>query len=232
MRAMVSAARARSVRSPAATSAVKSSRKPPIPDRLLSARLAELDHVAVRIADPELRAAEVEVADAARVEQALHLRDALHLEREVRAARVDVDRHRLALDQVELRAAEVVPRARHAEIRPRCGRQPEEPLVERARAREVADAHGCMVEATDAQVAHVASTPSTRKVASGPCPSHEPIHAIQYLPARSPRIRASSTGSVTALARPRRRTSPASSATSGVFRRLRTQSRLAFSVAR
>src|SRR5207245_9843283 len=44
---------------------------------------AQLDHVAVGIADPELRAAEVEVRDAARVEHLPHPFDALHPQREV-----------------------------------------------------------------------------------------------------------------------------------------------------
>src|SRR5438067_1175337 len=100
MRAIASAARARSVRSPAATSAAKSSRRPLIADcSLIRARpgLAQLDHVAVGIADPELRAAEVEVRDAARVEHLPHPFDALHPQREVRIGRVDVLEHLLLL---------------------------------------------------------------------------------------------------------------------------------------
>src|SRR6266581_1626962 len=110
--------------------------------------------------------------------------------------------------------------------------QAEQALVERARAGEVRDADGSVIEAAHMDVAHVTSRSSTRKVASGPIRNHDPIQAIQYLRARRSRMRPSSTGSVTTRARPRTRSSPTSSATSGVLRRLRTQSRFAFRVAR
>src|SRR2546422_2684640 len=232
MRAIASAARARSVRSPAATSAAKSSR-PPMDCSLGGCpRLAELDHVAVGIADPELGAAEVEVGHTARVEGLSHQLDALHPEREVRIGRVDVLEHLPLLDEMELRAAQVVPGAGEAQVRARRHPQAEQALVERARAGEVRDADGSVIEAAHMDVAHVTSRSSTRKVASGPIRNHDPIQAIQYLRARRSRMRPSSTGSVTTRARPRTRSSPTSSATFGVLRRLRTQSRFAFRVAR
>src|SRR6266566_4391503 len=232
MRAIASAARARSVRSPAAASAAKSSRRPPICSLGGCPRLAELHHVAVGIADPELGAAEVEVRDAAHVERLPHPLDAVHPQREVRIAGVDVLEHLLLLDEMELRAAQVVPRAGKAEIRPRRQPQAEQALVEGARAGEVRDADGGVIEAAGMHVVHATSRSSTRKVASGPIPNHDPIHAIQYLRARRSRMRPSSTGSVTTLARPRTRRRPSASVTSGVLRTLRTQSRFAFRVAR
>src|SRR5206468_3974058 len=167
-------------------------------------RLAELDHVAVGIADPELGPPEVAVGDAARVERLPYPLDALHLQRDVRIGRVDVLEYLLLLHEVELGAAQVVPRAGKAQIRPRRQAQAEQALVERARAREVGDADRGVIEAANVHVGHAAASRlSTRKVASGPIPNDDPIQAIQYLRARRSRMRASSTGSVTTLARPR-----------------------------
>src|SRR5436305_671474 len=72
---------------------------------------------------------------------------------------------------------------------------------------------------------------STRNVRSGPLPNHEAIHAIQYLRASRSRTCASPVRSVIVVRRPRTRSEPRSSSTSGFFCALRTQSRRAFSVA-
>src|ERR1051325_3070657 len=55
-----------------------------------SSRPADLDHVAVGITQPELRATEMEIAHAALVERLSHRLEVLHLEREVWPGRVDV----------------------------------------------------------------------------------------------------------------------------------------------
>src|SRR5690242_19794083 len=94
----------------------------------MSAALAELDDVAVRVADPELRAAELEVRDAARIERALHVGEALDLEGDVRVRRVDAVHHLRGLDQVQLAAAHVVPAAREAQVGTRREPETEQPL--------------------------------------------------------------------------------------------------------
>src|SRR5262249_21792349 len=193
---------------------------------------ANLDHVAVGILDPELRVAEGEIPDAARVERPLHGIEVLDLEREVRARGIDPVEGLRLLDQVHLGAADVVPGSGHAEVGPRGEPEAEQALVERARAAEIADPDRGVVQPRDAHVAHVISTSSTRKVRAGPMPNHDPIHAIQYFRASSSRTCASSAGSVMDRAFPRTRSPSTSSVTSGVFAAFRTQSRLVSSVPR
>src|SRR5262249_58573718 len=107
-----------------------------------STRLAELDDVAVRVAHPELGLAEGEERHAARLERALHLGHALDLEGEVPRRRVDALERDRVRDQVELAVADRVPFPGEAQIRPRRRREAEQPLVELARAGEVAEADG------------------------------------------------------------------------------------------
>src|SRR5262249_28452015 len=151
------------------------------------------------------------------------------LEREVRVGGVDpVERLRL-LDEMDVGAADVVPGARHAELGSRGAPEPEQPLIELARAGEGPDPHRGVVRPRDSHVRHVTSTSSTRSVRAGPIPNHDPIQAIQYFPARSARTRASTPGSVMTRAVPRTRRPSISSVTSGVFTAFRTQSRRASS---
>src|SRR5439155_6178538 len=85
--------------------------------------------------------------DAASVESLLHLGERRDLDGKVGRGRVDaVERRLLVLDQVQLSLSQVVPGTGKAEVRTRGGREPEHTLVEVARARDLAHAHGSMME--------------------------------------------------------------------------------------